>query len=196
MNFVQFDHLWLLPLAIILPIATVVLLQRAYTLRRQRLERLGSANVVSRLVPIAVMRAPTWRIARLAGAGLLIGVAAAGPRWGVERTVVRSRGIDMVLALDASLSMMAPDERPNRLERMKQEVRQLRELSGGDRVALIAFAGRSYILSPLTIVAGALDLFLDNLNPTVVGQAGSSVARAIRQGTDLLSLSKSGADRA
>jgi Ca-activated chloride channel family protein len=193
---VSFDHLWLLPLAVILPIAATWLLRRSYRMRRERLERIGNESVVNRLVPPSVLRAPTWRIARLATAGLLIGVAVAGPRWGTERTMIRTRGIDMVLALDASLSMMATDDRPNRLERMKQEVRRLRAMSPGDRVALLAFAGRSYVLSPLTIDAGALDLFLDNLNPSVVGQAGSSLARAIRQGVDLLSLSKSGSDRA
>jgi Ca-activated chloride channel family protein len=193
---VSFDNLWLLPLAILLPLGAIVLLRRSYRLRRERLERLGNAAVVNRLVPASVLRAPTWRIVRLASAGLLIGVAAAGPRWGTERTTIRTRGIDMVLSLDASLSMLAPDERPNRLERMKQEVRRLRAMSPGDRVALLAFAGRSYVLSPLTIDAGALDLFLDNLNPSVVGQAGSSLARTIRQGVDLLNLSKSGADRA
>src|SRR5204862_6305388 len=99
-------------------------------------------------------------------------------------------------SLDASLSMMAEDERPSRLERMKQEVRRVRALSPGDRLGLIAFAGRSYILSPLTVDEGALDLFLDNLDPSVVGQAGSSLARTIKQGVDLLSLSNSGADRA
>ena len=107
-----------------------------------------------------------------------------------------SRGIDMVLALDASLSMMAQDERPSRLERMKQEVRRLRAMSPGDRMGVLAFAGRSYVLSPLTIDEGALDLFLDNLDPSVVGQAGSSLARTIRQGVDLLTLTNSGADRA
>jgi Ca-activated chloride channel family protein len=193
---VSFDHIWLLPLAVVLPVAAVWLLNRSYRLRRQRLERLGSESIVSRLVPAMVLRSPKWRIARLASAGLLIGLAAAGPRWGTERTMIRTRGIDMVLSLDASLSMLAPDDRPNRLERMKQEVRRLRAMSPGDRVALLAFAGRSYVLSPLTIDAGALDLFLDNLNPTVVGQAGSSLARTIRQGVDLLNLSKSGADRA
>jgi Ca-activated chloride channel family protein len=196
MDTIGFDHLWLLPLAGVLPILAIWLLRRSYRGRQARLDRLGNAAVVSRLVPPMALRAPRWRMLRLGSAGLLIGVAVAGPRWGVERSVVRTRGIDMVLALDASLSMLAPDERPNRLERMKDEVRRLRELSGGDRVALIAFAGRSYILSPLTIDEGALDLFLDNLNPTVVGQAGSSLARAIRQGVDLLALSKSGADRA
>ena len=62
--------------------------------------------------------------------------------------------------------------------------------------ALIAFAGRSYVLSPLTVDAGALDLFLDNLDPSVVGQAGSSLARAIANGTALLMGTRSGADRA
>lgn len=193
---VTVDHLWLLPLAVVLPVLAIVLLQRSYRARQRRLERLGTATVVSRLVPPSVLRAPTWRIVRHALAGLLIGIAVAGPRWGTERSVVRSKGIDMVLALDASLSMLAPDERPNRLERMKDEVRRLRAMSPGDRVGLTAFAGRSYVLSPLTIDAGALDLFLDNLNPSVVGQAGSSLARAIHQGTDLLALQKSGADRA
>ena len=61
---------------------------------------------------------------------------------------------------------------------MKQEVRRLRALSPGDRVGLIVFAGRSYVLSPLTVDESALDLFLDNLDPSVVGQAGYLAARA------------------
>src|SRR4030095_612573 len=92
--------------------------------------------------------------------------------------------------------MMAEDDGPSRMERMKQEVRRLRAASPGDRVGVIAFAGRSYVLSPMTVDGGALDLFLDNLDPSVVGQAGSSLARTIRQGVDLLTLTKSGADRA
>jgi Ca-activated chloride channel family protein len=92
--------------------------------------------------------------------------------------------------------MLATDDRPNRLERVKQEIRRLRALSPGDRVGLLAFAGRSYVLSPITVDGGALDLFLDNLDPSVVGQAGSSIAQTIAQGTSLLALTKSGADRA
>jgi Ca-activated chloride channel family protein len=92
--------------------------------------------------------------------------------------------------------MMAPDEKPNRLERMKQEVRRLRAMSQADRVALIAFAGRSYILTPLTADDGALELFLDNLDPSVVGQAGSAISTAVRQGTELLLASDGSADRA
>ena len=191
-----FDYPWILALAVLLPAAVGVVLLRGGRLRRARLERFGDLDVVSRLMPGALAQSAGWRAARLAGACALAGVALAGPRWGLERNVTRTRGFDMVLALDVSLSMRATDVRPDRLERMKQEVRRLRAMSPGDRIGLIVFAGRSYVLSPLTVDEGALDLFLDNLDPSIVGQPGSSLARAIRQGTDLLSLGSSGADRA
>lgn len=193
---VWFDYPWLLSLAVLLPIAAILLLRYNYRRRFERLARLGTPNVVARLLPPNAMRPPGWRVARVATAALGIGIAVSGPRWGAERNIIRTSGIDMVLALDASLSMMATDERPNRLERMKTEVRRLLDLSQGDRVGLIAFAGRSYILTPMTVDGGALALFLDNLDPSVVGQAGSSLAHAIHQGTDLLTLSNSGADKA
>src|SRR5439155_21181871 len=113
---IVFDTPWLLPLAIVLPILAVAVIRHAYFTRQQRLERLGSLEVVLRLMPGSALGKPGWRMARLAAAGALVGVAVGGPRWGAERSVVRSRGIDMVLALDASLSMLAQDERPSRLE--------------------------------------------------------------------------------
>jgi Ca-activated chloride channel family protein len=193
---ISFDYIWLLPLAVLLPVLAVVVLRHAFRQRKARLERLGNMEVVSRLIPANTLVRPGWRMARLGTASALVGICVAGPRWGQEQGVVRSRGIDMVLSLDASLSMMAQDERPSRLERMKQEVRRLRAASPGDRIAVLAFAGRSYVLSPFTIDIGALDLFLDNLDPSVVGQAGSSLARTIRQGVDLATLTNGGADKA
>src|SRR5204862_8274221 len=71
-----------------------------------------------------------------------------------------------------------------------------RVLGPGGGVGLLAFAGRCYVLSRSPVDGGALDLFLDNLDPSVVGQAGSSIAQTIAQGTSLLALTKSGADRA
>ena len=187
---------WLLPLAVVLPVLFYYLLRRARNERARRLKKLGNLEVVRRLVPPSVLATSGWRGVRLGTAALLAGIAIAGPSWGLERTTVRSTGVDLVLAVDASLSMLATDERPNRLERVKQEIRRLRALSPGDRVGLLAFAGRSYVLSPITVDGGALDLFLDNLDPSVVGQAGSSIAQTIAQGTSLLALTKSGADRA
>ena len=186
----------LLPLALVLPVVFALLLRRARASREQRLRNFGALDVVRRLIPASALSGSGWRAARLGLAAAFAGVAIAGPRWGQERTVVRSSGVDLVLAVDASLSMMAQDEKPSRLERVKQEIRRLRAISPGDRVGLLAFAGRSYVLSPITVDGGALDLFLDNLDPSVVGQAGSSLASTITQGTSLLALTKSGADRA
>jgi Ca-activated chloride channel family protein len=190
------EYPFLLALCVVLPIAFALMLRRAQKSRQRRLQRFGAMEVVRRLIPAAALRGSGWRTVRLGLAAALAGIAIAGPRWGHETTVVRSSGVDLVLAVDASLSMLAQDEKPSRLERVKQEIRRLRALSPGDRVGLLAFAGRSYVLTPITVDGGALDLFLDNLDPSVVGQAGSSLASTISQGVSLLSLTKGGADRA
>ncbi len=196
LDFTWVEMPWLLLLALVLPVTFVLLLRRARASRAERLQRFGALDVVRRLIPASALAGSGWRAARLGLAAALAGLAIAGPRWGHERSTVRSSGVDMVLAVDASLSMMATDEKPNRLERVKQEIRRLRAISPGNRVGLLAFAGRSYVLTPITVDGGALDLFLDNLDPSVVGQAGTSLASTITQGTSLLALSKSGADRA
>lgn len=190
-----FDTPWLLAAVLVLP-ALVWWLRRTRERRRQaRLERFAERGALVRLIGFGGTDAGA-RTLRLVTVAVLAGLALAGPRWGLARGPASARGIDMAIALDASLSMMAPDERPSRLERMKQEVRRLRAMSQADRVALIAFAGRSYILTPLTGDDGAIELFLENLDPSVVGQAGSSISRAVRQGTELLLASDGSADRA
>jgi Ca-activated chloride channel family protein len=191
-----FDWPWMVGVSIVVAIGMAWLVRASFKRRIKRVSRLGTRQLVMRLVPSTALRLPGGRATRLGLAALLSAVALAGPRWGEETTILRGEGIDIVLALDASLSMLATDERPNRLERLKQEVRRLRAASRGDRFALLAFAGRSYILSPLTVDDGALDLFLDNLDPSIVGQAGSAISRAITQGTDLLQASRSAGDRA
>jgi Ca-activated chloride channel family protein len=185
-----------LVVAILGPIIVIALVISRQQRRRARLARLGPPAIVNRLVPTASRESGLLRIMLLGGAALCAGIALAGPRWGSEQRLEHGAGVDVVLALDASLSMMARDERPNRLERMKEEVRRLRDLSPGDRTALVAFAGRSYVLTPLTVDDGALDLFLENLDPSVVGQPGTALARAIRQGTDLLVSTRTASDRA
>jgi len=190
------EYPWVLFAAIPFAVAVASLLWLAFLRRRRRLQRMGTAELVARLMPPAAMRGP-WPRALLLGAAAACGaVALSGPRWGMETTVQHASGVDVVLVLDASLSMLAPDERPSRLERMKEETRRLLALSAGDRIGLIAFAGRSYVLSPLTVDRGALQLFIDNLDPSVVGQAGSSLSRAIEQGTQLLLATPSGSDKA
>ncbi len=186
---------WAISLVILAPALTVWMLNRARMIRARRLSNLGTPLMISRLAPTGAS-ASRWKPLRIGLAVLFLAIAFAGPRWGIERTIVRQPGIDIVLALDASASMLARDESPDRLSSMKQVVDRIRELSPNDRFALVAFAGRSYVLSPVTVDQGALNLFIDNLDPTIVGQTGSSIASALRQANNLLALSKSEAERA
>mgnify|MGYP002780166690 CR=1 FL=1 len=162
--------------------------------RRARLARFAATPTLARLG--GARRTAGGRALRLGLVALLGAAALAGPRWGTLTSEQEERGLDIAVALDASLSMMARDERPSRLERMKLEVRRLRAGSRADRLAVIAFAGRSYILTPLTADEGAIELYLENLSPETVGQAGTSLARTIRQGIELLGEPRSNADRA
>jgi len=156
-----------------------------------------------------IRRAAAWseataRIARSAGRlgapalGLAAGLAAvalSGPRWGEERIVTETRGLNLVIAIDISRSMLAEDAKPSRLGRALREARRLVQDLDGDRLGLTAFAGTSYILSPLSVDGSALTLYLDALDPDVASEGGTSLAPAIAQGIDLLSASPEIADR-
>ncbi|HTI04806.1 MAG TPA: VWA domain-containing protein [Gemmatimonadales bacterium] len=156
-----------------------------------------------------IRRAAAWseataRIARNAGRlgapaiGLAAGLAAvalSGPRWGEERIVTETRGLNLVFAIDISRSMLAEDVRPSRLGRALREARRLVQDLDGDRLGLSAFAGTSYILSPLSVDGSALTLYLDALDPDVASEGGTSLAPGLAQGIELLRASPEIADR-
>jgi Ca-activated chloride channel homolog len=122
-------------------------------------------------------------------------VALAGPRWGEEKIVAESRGLSLVIAVDISRSMLAEDVAPSRLGRALREARRLVQDLEGDRLGLVAFAGSSYILSPLSIDGSALGLYLDALDPDVASEGGTGLAGALRQSGELLRTSSDLADR-
>ena len=158
---------------------------------------------------VRVRRAAAWseetaRAARAAGRlgpaalGLAAGLAAfalAGPRWGEERIVTETRGLNLVLAMDISRSMLAEDVVPSRLGRGLREARRLVQDLDGDRLGLVAFAGTSYIMSPLSVDGSALALYLDALDPDVASEGGTALGPALAQGMELLRASPEIADR-
>jgi Ca-activated chloride channel family protein len=158
----------------------------------------------ARLRRAAAWSEATARIARAAGRfgapalGLAAGLAAvalSGPRWGEERIVTETRGLNLVLAVDISRSMLAEDAKPSRLGRALREARRLVQDLDGDRLGLAAFAGTSYILSPLSVDGSALTLYLDALDPDIASEGGTSLAPALAQGIELLHASPEIADR-
>lgn len=122
-------------------------------------------------------------------------VALAGPRGGRGEITARTKALDVVFAMDISRSMLAEDVEPNRLQHSIREARRLAQDLEGDRMGLIGFAGRSYILAPLTVDVGAISLFLDGLDPDIASQGGTSLGAVLSQGRSLLGAGEEGADR-
>ena len=112
-------------------------------------------------------------------ASLLIVLALSRPRWGFEWVEVQRRGIDMILAVDVSRSMLAQDISPSRLERTKRKIIDFLGLIGGDRVGLVAFAGTAFVQCPVTEDPGALRMFLDYLDPELIPFQGTDLKQAI-----------------
>jgi len=124
-------------------------------------------------------------------------VALAGPRWGNERIETETRGLNLVVAVDISRSMLAEDAGggSSRLARSLREGRRLAQDLDGDRLGLVAFAGASYILSPLSVDGSALMLYLDALDPDVASEGGTSLAPGLAMGGELLAAEPGAADR-
>ncbi len=112
---------------------------------------------------------------------LLFGVLAlAQPRWGFEWQEVRREGVDIVIALDVSNSMLAQDLKPSRLERARREISDFLNLLQGDRVGLIAFAGTAFVQCPLTLDYSAARIFLNSLDVDLIPVQGTNLGEAIR----------------
>lgn len=152
--------------------------------------------------PLQATLAPGYSWRRHLAKGLLrsLGVAAlfvalAGPRFGSQLVKVERQGIDVVIALDTSLSMLAEDVRPNRLERAKQEIDDVISGLEGDRVGVVAFAGEAIALCPLTVDYAAALMLVRSVDVYTISEPGSAIAEAIETATALFDGSQVG-DRA
>jgi Ca-activated chloride channel family protein len=139
-------------------------------------------------VPDAAGRpeAERWTPWLFAAAGVLGTLGLAGPRWGRSVTELPGRALNLALAVDVSRSMLAEDVAPNRLQHALAEARRVVQDARGDRLALLAFTGRSYILSPLTLDDAAITIQLDGLDPDIASEGGTDLAAVLRQGRELL----------
>lgn len=115
---------------------------------------------------------------------LLLIICLAGPRYGYRWQEVERRGIDIILALDCSRSMLAADIKPTRLDRAKREIIDLLSRMQGDRVGLTAFAGAAFLQCPLTLDYEAFHIFLNTLTPDSVPVGGTDLAGALQTSLD------------
>ncbi|MEY2486203.1 MAG: Ca-activated chloride channel [Verrucomicrobiota bacterium] len=106
-------------------------------------------------------------------------VSLAHPRWGYTFEDVKRKGIDLLIAVDTSRSMLSNDVQPNRLERVKLATQDLIMQLQGDRVGLIAFAGRAFIQAPLTIDYDAVVEAINDLDTKTIPEGGTNISEAI-----------------
>ena len=119
-------------------------------------------------------------------------VALVGPQWGFHWQEVKRRGVDLVIALDVSKSMLAEDVKPNRLGRATLAIQELIPQLGGDRLGLVVFAGTSFLTCPLTVDYGGFATMLEDVSPDLIPRGGTDLASAIRTGLHALNASAAG----
>ncbi|MEP7373337.1 MAG: VWA domain-containing protein [Chitinophagaceae bacterium] len=179
MNF-QFFHkefIWLFA-AIVFFIILFILVWRW---KKKVIKRIGDKNLVKALIKtyspgLFSLKFSILSIAFAAGVVTVMDLRKPGDAEGINR-----KGIDVVIALDVSKSMLATDLAPNRLERAKQLIGKLMNAMPNDRIGLVLFAGKAYLQMPLTTDHGAAGMFVSSASPDAVPQQGTVVSEAIRR---------------
>ena len=178
-------HPHLLWLLLLVPIA-VLAYGIAFAARRRALRRLGNPVLIARMSAATSVPRKVARAALLCLAVGLMGMALARPQAGGRAHLEKQRGIDIIVALDFSKSMLAKDIYPSRLERAKRELERLMDRLSGDRVGLVAFAGETLTYPPTTDY-DAVKLFWRDLSPSDMPVGGTAIGRALMSGIDMLS---------
>ena len=170
------SYLWILWAV---PIVIALSLYAAW--RRRALQvRFGDIALVRRLSKSVSGRRRRYKASIMVTAIALLSFALAGPQVGTQLREIKREGIDLVIALDVSASMLAEDVAPNRLGRARNEIKRLLSELRGDRVGLVIFAGDAFIQCPLTTDYSAVRLFLDVANPDLLPTPGTDFGAAMR----------------
>lgn len=173
--------LWLLLAVPAVVLAFVV----AFNRRRRLLARLGTDALVRRMSESVSVPRKVVRAIYLVTAVALMALALARPQAGGRAKLERQRGLDLVVALDFSKSMLAKDIYPSRIERAKRELERLMDRLAGDRIGLVAFAGDIMSYPPTTDYS-AVKLFWRDLGPGDMPVGGTAIGRAITASLDFL----------
>ena len=160
--------------------------------RRRRIARFGNPTTVRSLMPEASMRRDTAKFIIYMVAVVLIVFSLARPQFGSKLKEVKREGIELMLAVDVSNSMLAEDFAPNRLERTKYSIARLLEGLHQDRVGLVVFAGDAYVQLPITSDYLTARNFVQRVSPTMVSKQGTAIGAAIDLATNSFSSQSEG----
>ncbi len=176
MTFANPHMLWLL---LVIPPALLAFFWWAGRTRQRLLTQFIQARLLPSLTVGISARRQKIRVGCLVLAVVCLILALARPQWGFDWQEMKQRGLDVVVAIDTSKSMLAEDIAPNRLARAKLAALELMQRAGSDRLGLVAFAGSAFLQCPLTIDDAAFRQSVEALNVNIIPQGGTAIAEAI-----------------
>ncbi len=164
--------LWGIPILIVFYIFV-------FARKDKAMKKFGNPVLLRRMSPSASRPVEKLKAVLLISAISFAFAAAARPQFGRKMEIVKREGLDVVIALDISLSMLAEDIKPSRLEYAKNELTSFIDNLDGDRIGIVAFAGKAFVQCPLTIDYSAAKFFLDSLAPDAISAQGTAIGEAL-----------------
>ena len=155
--------------------------------RKKLVDRFADKSLISSIAPSVSEARKILKMAILAVAVSLAFYALTRPQWGFEWKETKGKGLDILIAMDVSKSMLATDVKPNRLERSEFGVKDLVKKFNGDRVGLIAFAGTAFLQCPMTIDYNGFMLTLEDLSTATIPRGGTNISKAITEAISIFS---------
>lgn len=174
----RFAHPEFLYLFLILP-ALVLFYIYALIWKRRAIKRYGNPSLLKALMPDRSPKRQHLKFGFLLAAIAMLIVVVAGPQFGSKLETVKRQGIEIMVCLDVSNSMLAEDVSPNRLEKAKQMLGKLTDGFTDDKVGLIVFAGDAFTQLPITSDYISAKMFLSSINPSMVSTQGTAIGAAI-----------------
>lgn len=176
---IRFANSLILYLLLLVPVG-IIFFYFVFRWKTKSMNRFGNSDLMQKLTS-GVSRGRQKLKASLLLIGILfVIIALARPQIGTHLEEVKREGVDIIVAVDVSLSMQAKDIAPSRLAKAKHEVGTLIKQLAGDRIGIVAFAGDAFLHCPLTLDYGAAKLFLDALEPGVIADPGTAIDRALQ----------------
>jgi Ca-activated chloride channel family protein len=181
MQLFRFAHPDFLYLLLLLPVLVLLFIINEFR-KKNALKRLGDSNLVNGLIPEMSRIRPMIKFILQLVAVLSGIIMLARPQFGSKIEDVKKQGVEVIIALDVSNSMLAEDIQPDRLTRAKQAISRLVDDLDNDKIGLIVFAGEAYIQIPITTDYISAKMFLSAINPNTVPKQGTAIGSAISLG--------------
>ncbi len=168
-------------LLLLIPVLVVIYLYAVYS-RKKAISKFGDPYLMAELMPDVSKYRPSVKFILLLIALSLLAIVIARPQFGSKYETVKRSGVEVIIALDISNSMLAEDVAPNRLERSKRVISRLVDELENDKVALIVFAGDAFTQLPITTDFISAKMFLESINPSLIARQGTAIGTAIDLG--------------